>query len=67
MIPPVVRQALLDARAAYEALRLVGADVHLPGYESCVETLEKAIRALDADRHEPPADDVSRLRESGLP
>ena len=33
----------LTATGAYEALKLSGAHIHLPGYDSCVKELNKAI------------------------
>ena len=36
-------EACMNAQGAYEALKLLGADTHLPGYESCVDKLNTAI------------------------
>lgn len=40
---PDLLSACRSALEAYEALKLVGADKHLPGYESCLRDLKAAI------------------------
>ena len=36
-------EVCLNARGAYQALKLVGADKELPGYDHCLEKLEKVL------------------------
>ena len=36
-------EACMNAQGAYEALKLLGAHTHLPGYESCINKLNTAI------------------------
>lgn len=36
-------EACLSAKGAYHALKLVGADKYLDGYENCLTDLDKAI------------------------
>ena len=40
---PDLLSACKNALGVYEALNLVGADKHLPGYESCLRDLKAAI------------------------
>jgi len=40
---PELLEACMTAQGAYEALKLLGADTHLPGYESCLDKLNTAI------------------------
>jgi hypothetical protein len=37
-------EACLNAVGAHEVIKLVGADKMLPGYQGCVERLNKAIK-----------------------
>ena len=36
-------EACLNATGIYKAVKLIGADKHLPGYEGCLKTLNEAI------------------------
>ena len=38
----------LNARGAYNVLKLVGADQYLPGLNNCIENLEKAIKKAES-------------------
>ena len=37
----------LSATGAYQALKNMGADKHLPGFKHCVDDLKKAIKEYD--------------------
>ena len=42
-----VKQALQNAKGAYDALKATGAHEHLPGYEGCLERLGVALEAVE--------------------
>ncbi len=44
--------ACLNAAGAYEALKLVGADRYLPGYDSCLRSLNEAIAKAQGKKAE---------------
>ena len=46
-------EALLSATGAFEALRLLGADKHLPGFRHTLEKVKKTARDIDAELAEP--------------
>lgn len=46
-------EACLSALGAYEVIKLLGADRHLPGYEACVSNLKKVISKYDATLDKP--------------
>jgi len=43
-----IKEALYNSRGAYDALKTVGVDTALPGYEACVERLEQAIKVIES-------------------
>jgi hypothetical protein len=45
---PDLLSACRNALGAYEALKLVGADNYLPGYESCLRDLKAAIAKAES-------------------
>lgn len=43
----LAQKALRNASGAYEALRLLGAEKHLPGLDSCESTRKEALKSVD--------------------
>lgn len=51
--------ACLSAKGAYEALKLVGADNHLPGYNNCLQELDEIIAEYQAISRKPKTDAIN--------
>jgi len=47
----LAREALMNASGAYNALRLLGAEKHLPGLSSCEDKREEALEAIEKYLH----------------
>lgn len=42
-----------NALGTYDALEIIGADEHLPGYSHCVDALKEAIKKADQPPDKP--------------
>lgn len=50
-------EACLTATGAYEALKLVGADIYLPGYDYCLKDLNEIIAEYESASQQSHAAD----------
>ncbi len=46
-IMKLAKEALLNTHGAYGALKLLGAEKHLPGLKDCERKRDEAIKAID--------------------
>ncbi len=42
-----VVEACQNALGAYDALKIIGADAYLPGYDHCLERLKQALKSME--------------------
>ena len=47
----LAREALMNASGAYNALRLLGAEQHLPGLSRCEDKRKEALEAIEKYLH----------------